>query len=36
MIKVWRVEVIVDVCFIQFQFEISMDFAMIFNDVFFI
>jgi len=26
----------VEVCFLQFQFEISMDFAMIFNDDFFI
>ena len=36
MIKVLRVDMAVEVCFLQFKFEISMDFAMIFNDYFYI
>jgi len=36
MIKVLRVDMAVKVCFLQFQFEISVDFAMIFKDNFFI
>jgi hypothetical protein len=31
-----RVDMAVEVCFLQIKFEISMDFAMIFNNNFFI
>lgn len=36
IIKILRVDMDEEVCFLQFQFEISVDFVLLFNDNFFI